>query len=351
MTAPLFEPVHQSGPFYQAAAFFPMPVVLVATRDEHGETNLAPYSLCFPQPSAGEQVLMLISRGESNTARNLRQTGQASLCFIVDDHRLMEGSLALARRLSTAEKMRESIFTLQEQDDRPVIAEAEQVLVCALRSEERLDSGELRFLLQVDQVLMKPRWRRALERGWGAPKLAVEYGFRGSSPRWMSRPRAIFGGPALRPRFEILANMGVQDAAESLARALADPESGVEGIAGRASAQVNIPDDEADYWSPELQIQIDEVDGRARLRGRIGPHPHVWMLFMGLHLLVAFAGLAGLMFGLAQLVMGVSPWALWAVPAAVLLSAFVAGAAFIGQGLGTAHVYRLRAFVDQALDR
>lgn len=347
----LFETVPQTGAFYQDAAFFPMPVVLVATVDGTGQPNLAPYSLCFPQPSVGEQVLMLIAKRDSNTRRNLADTGQASLCFIAQDPRLLQGTLPLARRAPSAEKMARSIYTWAEQDGRPVIAEAEQVFLCSLLEQHHADNGDHRLLLRVDEVLLRPRWRRALARGWGAPRLAVEYGFRGSSPRWLSRPRAVFAGPALRPRFEVVANMGVSDAAESLARALADPTSGVQGIASRNSAQVNIPAEEANLWSPELQIQIDEVDGRARLRGRIGPHPHVWMGFMALHLLVAFSGIGGLVFGLSQWLVGQAPWALWAVPLALAGSAFVAGAAFIGQGLGAAHVYRLRSFVDQALDR
>ena len=34
--------------FYQTSSFFPMPVVAVATLNEEGETNIGPYSLCFP---------------------------------------------------------------------------------------------------------------------------------------------------------------------------------------------------------------------------------------------------------------------------------------------------------------
>ena len=345
-----FEAVELDGAFYQDAAFFPMPVVLVASCDGEGQPNLAPYSLVFPQPAAGEQVLMLIIKRETKTAANLRATGRASLCFLSEDPKLLDACMRLARMLPSAEKLADTPFTWEDRNGCPLVQEAQQVFVTSLLEETQVD-GERRFLLRVDEVVMRPRWKRSLARGWGAPRLAVEYGFRGSSPRWLSRPRAVFDGPALRPSFELRANMAVEDAIDSLKRALSDPDSGVEGHASRDSAQVNIPHEEASFWSPELQIRVDEVDGRARVRGRIGPHPHVWMLFTGLHLAIGLSATGGLMFGISQWILGVPPTALAAVPIGLALSGFVAGAAFIGQGLGAAHVYRLRAFVDQALER
>ena len=47
--------------FYQTSSFFPMPVVLVSTVAETGQTNLGPYSLCFPYIIAGEHAMILIS--------------------------------------------------------------------------------------------------------------------------------------------------------------------------------------------------------------------------------------------------------------------------------------------------
>lgn len=39
--------------FYQTSCFYPMPVVLVSTLAESGQTNLGPYSLCFPHVISG----------------------------------------------------------------------------------------------------------------------------------------------------------------------------------------------------------------------------------------------------------------------------------------------------------
>jgi len=340
------------GAFYQSAAFFPMPVMLVLSHGDDGELNLAPYSQCFPQPSAGDQVLMLVCKADSKTARNVEATGKASLCFLTEEPHLMANCVALSKPATSAERRTRSIFTLDEIDSVPVVEEAEQVFACSLLgTEPGLNDREVRLLLQVDTILLKPRWLRALKRGWGAPRLAVEFGFRGSSARWLSRPSVHFEGPSLRPKFEVTAAMSAKAAAESMQRALDAPDTGVEGFARDASAQVNVPADEAHFWSPQLDIKLDEVDGKARIRGRIGPHPQVWMLFIGLHLAIALSGIGGAIFGFSQWLIDAPPVGLWAIPAALVLHAFAAGAAFVGQGLGAEHVFRLRAFVDDALMR
>ncbi len=349
-TALPFESAPSDTPFYQSSAYFPMPVVLAVTHDESGQVNVAPYSLCFPQPDAGERMLMLIAKRDSNTWRNAVATGRVTLCFIADEPHLLEQCVELSRKLPSAEKMARSKFQLIQVGDRQVVAEAEQVFVCTLvRHQHHAEARERRMLLRVDDVLLKPRWRRALHRGWGAPRLAVEFGFRGRSATWLSRPRAVFGGPALRPTFEMRVDMSQQDAVDSLQRALDAPGVPVQGFARSGMAQINIPDGEATFFSPEMEITIEEVDGRAHLHGKIKPHPRVWTLFTAAHAAVALtAGFAGL-FGLSQWMLDQPPWALWAIPAAALVHAFIAGAAFVGQGLSADHVFRLRSFVEEAV--
>ena len=72
--------------FYQTSSFSPMPVVLVSTLAESGQTNLDPYSLCFPYIIKGGRVhdMMLISRDLSNTARSIIRMKVCALNFILD---------------------------------------------------------------------------------------------------------------------------------------------------------------------------------------------------------------------------------------------------------------------------
>ena len=101
--------------FYQTSSFFPMPVVLVSTLAESGQTNLGPYSLCFPHNITGgkDHAMMLIARGTSNTATNIIRTRVCALNFIPHKKKFMKNCVMLGYPgETTAEKMKNSIFTL-----------------------------------------------------------------------------------------------------------------------------------------------------------------------------------------------------------------------------------------------
>lgn len=105
------------------------------------------------------------------------------------------------------------------------------------------------------------------------------------------------------------------------------------------------------FWSPYLNLEIeDEPDGSV-VRGRFSPHPHVWTLFMAVYILLGIAFLAGIVWGFVQLTLGEPPWGAIVAPAAFALFAFVYGATLIGQGLGAEQMYTMRALVDRATNQ
>lgn len=112
------------------------------------------------------------------------------------------------------------------------------------------------------------------------------------------------------------------------------------------------------FWSPHLYLQLrdpddeepdDPVLGRPHVHGRFAPHPHVWTMFMAIYGLILIGGIACAVWGFSVWSLGESPWILLGAPGAAALFAFVYGAAIIGQGLGAAQMYELRALVDRAL--
>lgn len=126
-----------------------------------------------------------------------------------------------------------------------------------------------------------------------------------------------------------------------------DAES-LRGQVFRKHAVVQMQDGQRTFWSPYLNLEIeDEPDGSA-IRGRFSPHPNVWTLFMGVYILLTIVALGGLSYGIVQLTLGESPWAFLVVPAAVAMFGFVYGATLIGQGLGAEQMYTMRSLVDRA---
>ncbi|MCC7257790.1 MAG: hypothetical protein IT486_05420, partial [Gammaproteobacteria bacterium] len=100
--------------FYQSCSFLPMAFALVTTVGEDGETGIGPHALCFPFNVTEPYAMMLISRGTSATAANIRRLGRCALNYIEFD----AAALAAVTRLgypgqSAEDKRRASPFTLQ----------------------------------------------------------------------------------------------------------------------------------------------------------------------------------------------------------------------------------------------
>ena len=205
-----FKSVRILDNFYQTSSFFPMPVILVCTIAEAGQTNLGPYSLCFPYTVAGERCQMVFnSRDNSNTAVNLRRTGLCSLNFIPDDRRYMRNCVMLGYPgETTEEKMRNSIFTLQpslrgeqerevDRDYPQIVAEALQVFECSLDSFQIDEQTHAqRSILNIDKVLLKAKWHKVLVAGGNsAPNLPIDYGFRNNAHFWFTRHRPPYREP------------------------------------------------------------------------------------------------------------------------------------------------------------
>jgi len=350
--------------FFQASAFFPMPVVLLATMNADGTPNLAPYSLCFPHVTAEGHRLALVMRQASKTAENLVRTGRVSVSFIPDRPELLANCKVLAQPVSSADKMARSIFSLVPSPRAegpalpPLVGEAVQVFECRLVSSEVAfeasegDALEHRFVLEVDAIWMAPRWAEVLESGGRGPRLPVDYGFRRGSATWMSRPGLVTSGPRIRPVFEVEVDRPPERVIAEFKAALAQPDAPIVGKIRGEVLQLGLPRDEVTTWSPSVDLRVDPSPGGpggAVVRGRVGPQPQVWTTFMFFHMMIALIGLGGLMWGIAALTAGESGWPMWIAAGAVFMHAFVAGAAFIGQGLGADQTYKLRSFIEDVL--
>ncbi|MBS3783334.1 MAG: hypothetical protein KGY78_02710 [Anaerolineae bacterium] len=189
--------------FYQTSSFFPMPVVLMSTVAETGQTNLGPYSLCFPYIVTGEHAMLLISREDSNTSLNIQRTGVCAINFVPDKRRYIRNCVMLGYPgETTAEKMENSIFTLlpstrHAEEREPgiqypeIVEEAIQVFECTWNRryppKHDPESPECRFVLRVDKIVMKERWRDRLFAGKGVPRLPIDYGFRDNAFFWFTK--------------------------------------------------------------------------------------------------------------------------------------------------------------------
>jgi len=161
----------------------------------------------------------------------------------------------------------------------------------------------------------------------------------------------------MRPRFAVDVSCDAETVVWSLGEHLGEADPPLEGSFDRARCVLGIPASRRYFYSPELDMTFEPIDsggnwpGGVRVRCLLGPRPAVWTGFLFLYLTLAVLGLAGGLYGVAQLSLGEPGWALFAPLAALALIGGVYGSTFIGQGLAATQMYELRRYLDQCLER
>ena len=148
--------------------------------------------------------------------------------------------------------------------------------------------------------------------------------------------------PSPRPTFELRSKLSpeqiVQRAAEELRAS-----SSMAGLALPNRIELTVIGEERRLWSPQLSADLIEHEGETRLRARFGPDPAVWIAYVFTYGALGTLALIALAYGVSQMMLKQAPTALIVAGATSLLGGLTYGASFVGQGLGSEQMYRLRA--------
>lgn len=209
--------------FYQTSSFFPMPLCLIGTLDEKGETtSFGAYSLCFPYYIAGKDyyAMVLECRNTSNTAKGILRHGKCTINFMKYSKKVFKEHVRLGYPGDTPEeKMKDFKFHLEEgerQKENPnesfpkIISEALQVFECSwVRELENCENDKVEeeyngpyhnfngitskygahFILKIDKILIKDKYYDALINGVNKKNfcpLPTNWGYRDSINFWCS---------------------------------------------------------------------------------------------------------------------------------------------------------------------
>ncbi len=158
----------------------------------------------------------------------------------------------------------------------------------------------------------------------------------------------------IRPRFRLSTSLQREEVF-ALIRQQLKQDATVHGAVLKQYAILKIPQSEAHYWSPELQIRIDEEESDADpeatiLRCLIGPKQTVWSLFVFFYALVGVISFFGGMYGLSQLTIGQSSWFIWLFPVGLALIPTIWLVAKVGQKAGREQMLHLVSFLYHALE-
>jgi len=125
----------------------------------------------------------------------------------------------------------------------------------------------------------------------------------------------------LRPRFRLSTSLSSEEVFEQLKEHVANDPS-VQGTSLPSYAILKVPAEEAQFWSPELQIRVDQDhpttdENHTVLRCLLGPRQAAWSLFAFFYVLVGVITFFGGSYGLVQVSLGKPSPMVWVLPIGV----------------------------------
>jgi len=154
----------------------------------------------------------------------------------------------------------------------------------------------------------------------------------------------------LRPRVKILSKLDKDEIVDRIKRKIDDPNTQCTGWAKEGYALICAPEQERRIWTPQLNLQIDELEDGTEVRGVIGPNASVWTAFAFTFSILGFIAFVALFWGLSRLSLDYSADILWVVPVAIVLIVGVYLLAKIGQQMSQDQVRQLKKFVESTLE-
>ncbi|MCW8848825.1 MAG: hypothetical protein OQJ81_02510 [Melioribacteraceae bacterium] len=154
----------------------------------------------------------------------------------------------------------------------------------------------------------------------------------------------------LRPRIKFISQLPKEEIINRIRENAQDPNTEFTGWAKDSYALISVPENEKRVWTPQLNLQIDEIEEGAEVRGVIGPSSNVWTAFAFTFSLLGFVAFVSLFWGLSRLSLDFSADILWLVPISLLLIVGVYMVARIGQQLSRNQVKQLKRFIESILE-
>lgn len=155
---------------------------------------------------------------------------------------------------------------------------------------------------------------------------------------------------AIRPKFSITTELSSNDIVERIRLALSDTNAPFKGTILASHAILKIPLSAQHYWSPQLDLDIEDIPTGSVIKGRFGPRPSVWLMFIFCYCILAFISLMIMIMGFAQMNLGMSAHILWGLHITGVTFLFVFFTAKAGQKLGQEEMRQLKAFLLKAIE-
>lgn len=155
----------------------------------------------------------------------------------------------------------------------------------------------------------------------------------------------------VRPRFKLYSALNKEDVIKHLLKEISKDNS-IVGKRRLDRVYFSAPQEEQHYWSPELQISVEEdiENSETILYCTLGPQQNVWLVFVFIYTVIGFFTFFGGMFALVKLQLGNPGWWLLLFPLAIILVLGVYLISYFGKKKGQEQSLHLLRFLYKATD-
>lgn len=153
----------------------------------------------------------------------------------------------------------------------------------------------------------------------------------------------------IRPRFKHKSALPMADLKQRLKQALMQKNAPFKSTTVLDNITLTVPVEKQHFWSPQLSLTFESIEGGTLIRGLFGPNPSVWAVFFFAYVALGIISLFALIYGSAEVVLGESAPVLFAIPVCVVLALGLFIAAKTGQKLGREEMEALQAFYQEAV--
>lgn len=154
---------------------------------------------------------------------------------------------------------------------------------------------------------------------------------------------------AIRPKFELVSEYSKKEVIDKISTALAQTGAPFKGTVLDNHIILRIPLVNQHYWSPQLDLDIEETVKGSLTKGRFGPRPSVWLMYIFFYSILAFISMMIMIMGFAQMNLGMSAHILWGLHITGVTFLFLFFTAKAGQKLGQDEMIRLKSFLEKSL--
>jgi hypothetical protein len=138
----------------------------------------------------------------------------------------------------------------------------------------------------------------------------------------------------IRPRFKEHCALPAEEVLERLRQLLDQPECEIVGRVSLHHAVLKVPHEDRHYWSPQLNLSVEEDGDGSLIYGLFGPRGSVWLMFVFFYSVLGIIALFIGITGGAQAALGQPAPVLWVIPICAVLAVVLFIIAKTGENLG-----------------